>query len=542
MQHFAASFNALGLCDDCPGWASPLPQSHRALRAQTRALSYNEGLRSGRLMDSLLNSSPFASSPLAPPSQSSKDARRRRWASRSLWQCCAMSDGPGVEAALSHGADAKAKLAGPTLERIGRALRHKVSLRELDQITPLALCARMGGLRGFEALNREAGLNGWQDRTGALRMAIASRSIRMARRALEMTAKKEIKLDHGALTEAAAWGRQEIIDALIQLGADPNERAQGSSPMIRAAERAMPWALRRLAKAGASVEARRESDGASALMIAADRGGVEMMALVLELGASLEAVDKAGRSALHRVALARDAAALRWLAERGAHLDALCPTERLTPLGRAIRSGNLAGVSTLLAAGANPHDTGPGKAWRPGAPDPRDAQPLNLFGAWMLGSTPESDDSRYNDRIASLGLAIASDADMDAKTPRGDWPLRHALLIDDQEKKAARALLGAGASTEVIDDKGDTLLETMVLYHLGPRRQVGQRQVEALLDHGARVTPRLLAILADDSWKSGYSYDLHWLDRLQAAALRQREAEALEAIASRGRSIGPKRV
>lgn len=465
---------------------------------------------------------------------------RRPFATSSLWMCCAAGDGPGAERALAGGADAAARLEGPILDRVAWALRRKVAREDLAGLSPLALCARLARPGSFERLLRDPALAAIGARSGALRMAIASRSPAMARRAIELASQKQLGLDPGALAEAAGWGRIEVIEALLKLGADPNAAWRGAPPLIRAAERSLTRVVDLLAKSGASVESRRASDGASALMIAADKNDAALVSQLAGLGADVNAADASGRPALQRVALKRDAKAARRLLELGACPDPLCPVEKLTPLGRAMRSGNRAGAQALLEGGAS-HEVGLGRNWRI---DPICArwEPMNLLGAWMRGFLREQNDSAPRDSLGCLRAAIAAGADLDAKDPGGDWPLRHALFSDDMGKAAARALLAAGASTEILDDKGLTLLETVILPHLGPRRRVGMEHVEPLLAHGAIVTPRLRRLIENDDWKAGYDYDFAWLELLRAAELRQREARELSAIVGSGKPSGPKRV
>jgi uncharacterized protein len=86
-------------------------------------------------------------------------------------------------------------------------------------------------------------------------------------------------------------------------------------------------------------------------MLAALKGHASLVKRLLERGA---AVNQAGWSALHYAATGPDSDIVRLLIERGATLDARSPNAT-TPLMMAAQYGSEASVQVLLARGADPH-------------------------------------------------------------------------------------------------------------------------------------------------------------------------------------------
>ena len=94
-------------------------------------------------------------------------------------------------------------------------------------------------------------------------------------------------------------------------------------------------------------------------MTTARTGAVDAIRLLLDHGASVDAVEGWHQQTALMWASAQDnAAAARALVDRGASLHAVSGGG-FTPLLFATREGNLETLDTLLAAGANPNDTLP---------------------------------------------------------------------------------------------------------------------------------------------------------------------------------------
>ena len=109
----------------------------------------------------------------------------------------------------------------------------------------------------------------------------------------------------GALMVAAVKGHVNVVAAFLRRGANPNlADVYGWTPLMRAASR------NRIATVGLLLDdprtdiAHRDDDGATALHRAAEAGYPEMVELLVELGADVNALDANGRSAATRAELA----------------------------------------------------------------------------------------------------------------------------------------------------------------------------------------------------------------------------------------------
>jgi len=96
-----------------------------------------------------------------------------------------------------------------------------------------------------------------------------------------------------------------------------------------------------------------ESRGSSALHVAALRGDVAQIRLLLARGADVDSRDAARRTPLHVAALAGNAEAIQELLRHGAAVNALATRGR-TPLYLAAAAGRSAVVELLLQFGADP--------------------------------------------------------------------------------------------------------------------------------------------------------------------------------------------
>jgi hypothetical protein len=110
------------------------------------------------------------------------------------------------------------------------------------------------------------------------------------------------------------------------------------------------WCFR---KAGANVDAA-DSQGNTALHLAALHGFADAVAALLSAGADVNKPRQDGRRPLHAAAEHGHTAALQLLLRAGATVDALSATGE-TPLLRAAQQGQLAVVDLLLLAGADPN-------------------------------------------------------------------------------------------------------------------------------------------------------------------------------------------
>eukprot|EP00435_Cladocopium_sp_Y103_P076078 s2_g75.t1 len=136
----------------------------------------------------------------------------------------------------------------------------------------------------------------------------------------------------------------------IDLEAD-KDAAKNCEDIHQAAQKGNVGAVRHFLRVDPGSLERKDKDGWTPLHLAAAGGRVEVVALLLKSGASVEATTDSGGTALHRAALLGHAAVVEQLISAGAKVD---PANRdgYTALHRAAGEGQDAVVGQLISAGA----------------------------------------------------------------------------------------------------------------------------------------------------------------------------------------------
>ncbi|HEY0963022.1 MAG TPA: ankyrin repeat domain-containing protein [Pseudomonadales bacterium] len=167
---------------------------------------------------------------------------------------------------------------------------------------------------------------------------------------------------------------EQLVGELLRREADPDRaNAFGATPLSEAARLANLDLVERLLDAGADPD-RANADGQTPLMLAAYNGSIDVARALIAKGANLNAIEAwTGQTALMWAAARKHAGLAKLLIDNGAdvHLRATHfdwssqmtseprgqyrPSGGLTPLLFAARSGCLACVDALLAAGADPN-------------------------------------------------------------------------------------------------------------------------------------------------------------------------------------------
>jgi ankyrin repeat protein len=168
-----------------------------------------------------------------------------------------------------------------------------------------------------------------------------------------------------ALQQAAAQGNIAALRALLDEGADPNTADRDSTALATAAYTGHAEIVALLLARGADASrtitgSRLEGDGAPLSMALMplkgsrdrDAQSVKIAALLLDHGAAIDARDRQGRTALHRVAERGQLSAAQLLVSRRASVD-LADAAGMTPLHLAVKEGHAAVAALLLERGAD---------------------------------------------------------------------------------------------------------------------------------------------------------------------------------------------
>lgn len=290
----------------------------------------------------------------------------------------------------------------------------------------------------------------------------------------------ELLLERGAdpgkpLVWAAGHGKTDILDLLLQR--QPSQAAV-SEAMHNAAGTRHTDIVRTLLDAGAVVDAPRGQDGSRALIEAARVANLATVQLLLERGADVNAQDAHGTTALIAVVSsaasspdAQDAAqrleVARRLLDRGADPNLRLrsmQTWQPTALLLAIDAGLPALALLLIERGA---DVNLSTAYQGG-----DMRQLSALMRAARAGLPEV--------VAAL---LAKGAAVQARNENGNDALMEAALADEAGPAVAKALLAGGADAGAVNVNQRTAL----MFVARRRGAVDIEWVRGLLEHGAKV-------------------------------------------------------
>lgn len=274
-----------------------------------------------------------------------------------------------------------------------------------------------------------------------------------------------------ALHVASDSGRAEVVSVLIQYGADVMAREENGKTALHRAGSAKIVDM--LLRAGADVDAKEFIHSNTALHLASQSGLEEVVSILVQHRADINARERDGRTALH---FAKTANIARYLLERGADIEA---TDRLgyTALHIASESGFNDVVSVLIERGADVNKRSDSVSFGPLAAAENHLAQIMLGCNFWRGCTALHLASEYGqDEIVSL--LIKFKADVNAREISGKTALHRA-----ESGRIARLLLEAGAdihATEYESFGGRTAL------HLATQNGC-EELVHTLIQYGAYV-------------------------------------------------------
>ena len=268
-----------------------------------------------------------------------------------------------------------------------------------------------------------------------------------------------------ALGVAAECNSLEAMKLLLKQGASPDGRASSWPPIYRAIEYGHPDLAKWLVENGANVNIQ-TVERVTPLMWAIKRDFRELAEYLLEHGADVHAKDlELSFTPMHYAAKTGNVAILKRLLAAGADKNAVDRIKQ-TPIDVAASEGNPPAFRLLLAQY--------GKDERKAL---LDKALLNAF--------------RHSKRNMVMTVLEYEEPKEDVATVvDDDAALRQAVLVSDDKK--VKELVEKGADVNVVDDEGNTLLDLAFKLRrdMESNDKTGVKKrsiIHCLIDHGAKI-------------------------------------------------------
>ena len=255
------------------------------------------------------------------------------------------------------------------------------------------------------------------------------------------------------LQAACRAGHIEIVEILLQSGADPNLIAeQWESPLYSAASQGFIDIVKILLGAGAKLNLP-SVNGETALHGASCQGHSEICELLLHSGAEVNAKSTNGETPLHKAS--KSYKVVEILLSAGANVHSTTSTGR-TPLHNAAETNETKSISRLLSAGAD------------------------INAQTSDGETSLYLSAKLRDSVQVVKTLLVAGANVHLKTSQGKTAI--SIAIENRNTEIVELLLGAGSETP--DEMGKiTLWESSAKGYY--------RVVAVLLDKGQNVNERV---------------------------------------------------
>ncbi|KAJ5902932.1 hypothetical protein N7495_003460 [Penicillium taxi] len=277
---------------------------------------------------------------------------------------------------------------------------------------------------------------------------IAEHLLRVDKSFLEM----EFRHEYTALNRASTVGEQEIVEFLIEKGANIEAAdVDGKTPLHNASISGFQNIVGFLIEKGANIEAI-DKNGETPLHKASTLGKQKVVEFLIENGANIEAADVDGKTSLHNASISGFQDIVEFLIENGANIEA-ADVNGKTPLHKASTLGKQKVVEFLIEKGANIEAT-----------DKHGDKPLHKASILSEQNIVE--------------FLIEKGANIETTNKYGETPLHKASTLGEQN--IVEFLIENGANIEAADVDGKTPLHVASISGF-------QNIVEFLIEKGANI-------------------------------------------------------
>ncbi|XP_054473980.1 ankyrin repeat domain-containing protein 6b isoform X2 [Anoplopoma fimbria] len=229
---------------------------------------------------------------------------------------------------------------------------------------------------------------------------------------------------------ASHKGQADNVVQLINKGAKVAVTKYGRSPLHLAAYKGHIEVVRVLLKAGCDLDIQDDGEQ-TALQRAAMVGNSDVISALIQEGCALDRQDKDGNTALHEVSWHGFSQSVKVLVKAGANAHAKNKAGN-TALHLACQNGHSQSSKVLLLGGSRPDNKN------------------------HVGDTCLHVAARYN-HVAVIRILLGAFCSVSEKNLAGDTPLHVAAALN--HKKTVRLLLEAGADSHICNNAGQTALD-----------------------------------------------------------------------------------